>query len=153
MVNQRVETIYESYLEELQKAVSNEARRFGGLTRILTGKRSGTEIIVDAFDAALEAELKRLSEIEQDGAELRELAEWMLRQSVNFRDVPQAKYTFLAALRHITSFTHCLSREDAQYLAEKLEAELPSRERFPVHKELIEKLRERAQAKEHEQIK
>ena len=153
MVNRTIETIYENYLEELEKTVSKEARRFGFLTRMLTGKRSETENIIDVFDTALEAELKRLLETGMDTAELSELAHWMLRQAVNFRDVPNAKYAFLAALRHITSFTQYLSPEDALYLANNLETAIPSSERFPVHKELIAKLKERSLAREHEQIK
>ena len=143
MVSQTIETIYYSYLEELQKAVSNETRRFGGLTRILTGKNSEAEAIVDAFDGRLKAELERLLGERPDSEELRELAEWMLRQSLDYKDLPQAKYAFLAALRHLTPFAHYLSREDAAYLTERFEAAIPPPERFPVHKELIFKLKER----------
>ncbi len=152
MVDQTIEKIYENYLEDLQKAASNEARRFGGIARLLTGKRSDTEDLVEKFDPELQAELCRMLGQEPDSSKLRELAEWMLKQAVNFRDIPQAKYAFLAALRHLTPYTDFLGSADALDLANRFEAAIPQYERFPVHKELIAKLRERSKAKEYEHI-
>jgi len=141
---QSVVTIYENYLENMNKDASNETRRLGGLSRLFTGKQSGAEALTTAFDAAIETELNQMLENPISSAEIRRLADWMQEQVTANRDEPKLKYAFMAVQRHILPLVGGLSRDDAAYLMQKLESAIPKRERFPVHQQLIGKLRERS---------
>ena len=142
-MNRTIKMIYEHYLEAMDKTVLDEARHFGGITRLLVGKKSESESLLPAFDAALETALSHVLQEQPSSGEVRELAEWMLMQVKENWDKPQLKYSLMAVLRHIIPLICCLSREDASILAEKFETAFPRREQFPIHKELIIKLKER----------
>ena len=144
MVNHTIVVIYENYLEDMRNEASKEARRFDSVSRIITGKRSKTEELLPAFDERLETELNRLFGHQSNSADVRELAELMLDQVSDNRDEPQLKYSFMAVQRHLIPLVSCLSSGDASILVKKFETAIPSRERFPVHKELIKKLREQS---------
>lgn len=144
MVNQSIVIIYEKYLENMCEAASDEARHLSGLSRMFTGKRSKTEELLPEFDAEVETELNRQFERQSSSAEVREQADWMLDQVSANRNEPRLKYALMAVQRHLIPLISCLSREDAAFLAQKFEAVIPRRERFPVQKELIKKLHEQS---------
>ena len=128
----------------MRKAVSVDARHFGVLSKMFTGRPGRTEELLPAFDVRLENEIKLRFGEHSSSAEVRELAEWMLERVEDSRDEPRLKYSFMAVQRHLIPLISCLGREDAGILDKKFEAAVPRRERFPVQKNLISKLREQA---------
>ncbi|MFB0921366.1 MAG: hypothetical protein QMB62_10890 [Oscillospiraceae bacterium] len=144
MINPEISAIYENYLEETGRADAAEARRFEWLSRMFTGRPSGAEVLLQAFDTNLKDGLDRLYGQTSGSAEIRELAEWMLEQVGNNQSRPQVKYSLMAALRHIIPLTAYLNVEDAVSLSKSIKAAIPSRERFPVHNELIDKLKKQS---------
>ena len=144
MVSSSIITIYENYLEEMRRAALSDARHFGGLSKILTGKQGRAAELLPVFDARLENEIKLLFGQQSSSGEVRELAEWMLERVEDSRDEPRLKYSLMAVQRHLLPLISCLSGEDAAVLKEKFETVIPRRERFPVQKNLISRLREQA---------
>ena len=144
MLNQTIAIIYDNYTEEMSKAASEEARHFGGLSRMIVGKRSRSDDLLPAFDSRLEAELNSLFGQQSDSAEIRELADLMIEKVSENWDEPRLKYSFLAVQRHLIPLFSCLNSEDAAYLHQKFEAVIRRQERFPVQKELIKKLKEQS---------
>ncbi len=145
MLNQTIPMIYDNYTEEMNKAAVEDARHFGGLSRIITGKGSGSEDLMPAFDCRLQAELNRLFGEQSDSEGVRELAEFMIDQVAVNRDEPRLKYSFIAVQRHLIPLTGCLNSADAAYLYKKFNAVIPRRERFPVQNKLVTKLKEQSQ--------
>ena len=144
MVNQTIVTIYENYLEEMSAAAAAEARHLGGLSRLLTGKQGGSEVLLTAFDSKLAAELNGLLEQKPESAEIRELGEWMLEQLAAYQSNPPVKYSFMAVQRHLIPLVEGLSGGDAEVLFKKFETAVPKRERFPIYTELLSKLKEQS---------
>ena len=144
MISQTIIMIYDSYLDEVSKAASDEARSLSGLSRLLTGKPSKTEELLPAFDEKLQNEMNHLPEQNPDSSTVRELAEWMLEQAVAYRDKPRIKYSFMAVQRHLIPLVGFLNTEDAAFLAKKFETTVPRRDRFPVIEELIKKLKKQS---------
>lgn len=144
MINETIVSIYEDYLKEVQKVASEDTRRFGGLTRMFTGKPSVTESLLPQFDDKVQNELFTLSQQQPGSAAIRELAEWMLEQFNAKRDDPQIKYSLMAVQRHLKPLIGFLGPEDAFCLAEEYEGAFPRHERFPSHVELIAGLREQS---------
>ena len=144
MVSSSIITIYENYLEEMRRAALADARHFGGLSKILTGKQGRAAELLPVFDARLENEIKLLFGQQSSSGEVRELAEWMLERIEDSRYEPRLKYSLMAVQRHLLPLIGCLSGEDAAVLKEKFETVIPRQERFPVQKNLISKLREQA---------
>jgi len=144
MVSQSIITIYENYLEEIRRAALEDARHFGGLSKILTGKQGRAAELLPVFDARLESEIKLLFGQQSSSEEVRELAEWMLGQLEENGNEPRLKYSLMAVQRHLLPLISCLSGEDAAVLKKKFETVIPRRERFPVQNNLIGKLREQA---------
>lgn len=147
MVNQSIIMIYENYLDETSAADAKEARHFGALSRIFTGKQSESQALLPVFDAKLSSELNLLFSRDSASSEVRELAEWMLDKATEFEDNSSVKYSFMAVQRHLLPLVGCLRSEDAAALFQKYEAAIPKRERFPIHTELLKKLKNQSQSK------
>lgn len=142
MVNQAITEIYENYLDAVNKATAKDVHRFGGLSRIFTGRQSYVERLLPDFDDKLGTTLRQLYQTASSSAEVRELAEWMVEQVYAHKDDQRVKYHLMAQLRHLTPLVGALNSTDAASLAERLEAAFPRRERFPIHMQLITKLKE-----------
>jgi hypothetical protein len=147
MIPAAVKKIYETYIKEASGAKSAEVHRFGGIGRVLTGRPSLAESLVPAFDAALAGEFKSIYAQNPDSNDVRELSEWMLLQTEDYRSEPELRYAFMAALRHLAPLAVNLETSDAEYLTKLFESAFPKRERFPAITELIERMRERSLAK------
>jgi hypothetical protein len=144
MLNQTIVMIYENYLEEMSAAEAADAHHLGGLSRMFTGKQSDKQALLPVFDSKLAAELNRLFGQDSDSAEVCELAEWMQEQVTAYRSNPSVKYSFMAVQRHLIPLVGCLSSEDAAVLLKEYETAIPKRERFPIHTELLSKLKEQS---------
>jgi len=109
MVSSSIITIYENYLEEMRRAALADARHFGGLSKIFTGKQGRAAELLPVFDARLENEIKLLFGQQSSSGEVRELAEWTLQRVEDSRDEPRLKYSLMAVQRHLLPLIGCLS--------------------------------------------
>jgi hypothetical protein len=140
-MNQKIIMIYQDFLEEVNKLDSNDAHNLVTLVRTFFRRPSDVEKLLPDFDERVGNELNLLTEQYVESAEVRELAEWMLDQTGAQNDNPQIQYAFIAVQRHLTQLISFLTFEDAACLADRFAFTFPKWKRFPIHTELIAKLK------------
>lgn len=141
MLNQTITTLYDNYIEEMSKALYEEAQHLSGLSRMIVGKRGKSDELLPVFDSKLKSELDMLFSDKSSSEDIRELADFMLRQVSDSSDEPRMKYSFMAVQRHLIPLIPCLNMEDAAYLYKRFEELIPRKERFPVIIDLMKKLK------------